>query len=221
MMEGGNFEESPEGHQLPQNFPEIEFDLGSEPDADLSNFLDLRQPWDGTQPEVPLEERQAVESLFSSKVDDVLLGHFEDTGNYTGSTTDLNLKYAPGDGKAEINITVLRNESQKGTLRVINVSQGEKVANYASEVEGTIIRTDLEESFNLNRQSDLTSTMAFADGDTPEILAEKHRNYSNHMEQVIANHDLEVSMGLASQPISLDEAQRLFDLIDNSEVDNN
>lgn len=218
MMEGGSFEEFPEGYQLPQNFSEIEFNLGGGLEADYSNFLDLRQPWDGTQPEVPPEERQAVESLFSSKVDDMLLGHIEDARNYQGNVTDLRLKYTPQDGSDEISICVLRSEGPN-ILRVITVTQGEKVANYASEVDGTITRNDLEESYKIYKQSDLTSGMSILEDEAPEISAEKHRNLTNHLEQEMANRKLAIDMGLAAQPISLDEAQRLFDLIDNSKVD--
>lgn len=39
------------------NLPEIEFNLGGNP-KDYSNFLDLRQSFDGMQPEVSVSERE-------------------------------------------------------------------------------------------------------------------------------------------------------------------
>lgn len=213
-----NFGESPDGYQ---NFPDLEFNLGAAP-ADYSNFLDMRQPWDGNQPEVSLEERQAVASLFSSKVDDMLWGNIENAGIHAGNTTDLHLTYTPKDSGHELKICILRNEAPNNTLRVITVSRddGEEACNYGSEPDGTIIRTDLEEDFKPGRPSRIPESIAFADDDTPEIRTEKQNNYDLYLEQEANNYLLSKHMGFAAQPISLDEAQRLCDLLDNSVVIN-
>lgn len=209
-MEGvENNAEFPDGYQ---NFPDIEFNLGATP-QDYSNFLELRQPWDGNQPEVSPEEREAVANLFSSKVDDMLWGNIENAGTQSGNTTDLHLKYKPEDGGDELKVCVLRNEAPNNTLRVITVNRGDEDAcNYSSELDGTVIRTDLE----LDKPFGRPETMAFAESDTPEVRDAKQRNYINHLEEEARNYILARDMGYAAQPISLDEAQRLCDLLDKS-----
>jgi hypothetical protein len=160
--------------------------------------VSFRQPFDGTQPEVPIAEREVVARTFRSIVDDTLQNQPEDVRRVNSSGT----VFLEVDLDEENKVAVVVDTGDKNMICVQHEmgNRGKEHFNYRIDETGTVIRYDSRD------------IPPIADSLT-ELKALPREEVEGFLSNVRANDDLERSMGLNKQPVSLNEMQGVKKLL--------
>lgn len=213
----------PEGIDKPYEptdnpFPDMEINIVNGT-KNLWDFLERREPFNGEQRVISDEEKEAVSVQFTSAFDDCMLQNIESVKSHRigvspSTNNNLSLEYDCRDGYNKFTVS-LRQFDEEKRVDVQHVQGGfcRESAAYLTEPDGTIIRLDLGDS------QDRAKRTEFLKADNPiDHTLNKLQELRHEISESRANLDLEKAMGVNAQPISLDEMQRLAELIDSSNV---
>lgn len=205
-----SFEESRENGGDELYIPDIELITPEEieQESDFSDFLKLRTEFNSRQPELSAEEKQAATHTFISGVDDCLLGNIEDS--YSSKEyyyTDVRLRYDFQDGSGDkFVITAGRGEQGRNVL-VSHYGERakERTYYYVDDADSTVKRFD-----NPDRHFGGFLHVEQWEGEEDQDYLERASAESK------ANELLGEALRVNKQPIPLEEAQRLVELLRHS-----
>lgn len=221
-MEGvnNNPEEFPDGYQLPPDLLNLEFNFSERP-KDFSNLLAEREPFDSTRLEVSEEEQAIAKQVFESTFDDSLLGNIEraysspDRGKNLPARTSLNMKYDWGDEKDYLSVGLtLEGSEKKITVQRISGQLGKEGSEYYIDSDGRLLRHDFDYNNDLQERLDARDkTMDPGDDEEPLISLIKVHDLKDRLERALENQKFEKDSGINDQPVSLEETERLLNLV--------
>jgi hypothetical protein len=212
MIEGNNT--NPENNK-DFSFPQIEFDLSAEP-QDYSDFFEIRQPFDGTQPEISEAEKKEVASVFTSIVNNALRTHESDVESYVDkgvAFTILELSHKFDNGENELSTTIYI-EDDELSITIMDSRIPRVAEDYHNDTTdgGTIKRRDISEG--------KYSAPDKLDMNPPASPAEALVGVAEELDQIFKNSELEAFMGFDDQPVSIAEIRRLEGVIRQSTAAN-
>lgn len=186
--------------------------------ADLfAETVSFMQPWEGTQPEVPPQEREIVAQAFAYRVDDAILNNFGNLHNeFDVSSVDYRYSLGPDDS---IHFRIERDDA--GGKKIIDVTHESAYAreafSYVLGDNGTVIRRDDGDLYKKAQDEPIPPPAEgnpFIDEGKGPDTTNAIEKWNEHIEGMKANSDLEAAMGVNNGAVGLGEATQIFDLLD-------
>ena len=195
--------------------------------------IDIRRPFDGTQPELTADEQRAAARDFQELAEDLLL-----TATADGATISYKENQLLEGDPAQSSASFLRKFSDGSEVEIYVYNTATNTNDYSNPFEVSVSETRNgcgREGFRYELSRDGLKVIRVDLGDAMEKAKSFPQPKINppasaaigllqaqtllaDIENEIKNDELEESMGLNSQPVSADEITRLRELVKPAEV---